>query len=189
MNRKKKICLLSLCMIFLFLTVVSVSVGDTFARYTTQFSGIVSYSAGSIPSFKVNDESVVSSHSLKPDADAWTSLGGEKIYSFDVSATDSARNTQLRVRVFVEEDESATMPTVALTMDDTRYTSQFDYLGQNTPFYLLHKTEGWYYCFTLENEEILCFLNGNESKTLTVSVHNTEIDLSRIWICIDRVSA
>lgn len=187
---------------------VSLSVGTTFARYSTQITGDMGYKAENAASpyivdFDENGDRV----EFEP---VWLPKGGEKYLTLTVSncnvGQDEAPSADavFRIRVFVPEDDfgDISIGNLAMTLqvgnNPTVFYSEADYLSTQTPMYAEKSENGWFFSFyenfvsedgSVLKEEVVRTLKGGEVSDiqLTLTVQNTEIDCSSFNIFVDRL--
>ena len=194
--------------------IVSLSIGTTFARYSTQIMGDKGYVAEKASSpYIVDFDEDGKKMEFVPK---WLTKGGEQYLTLTVSNcnVDSelapSADARFRIRVFVPEklsdDESASaIPDVgnlSMTLQEgdnpTLYYSKADYLSTQTPIYKEKSENGWFFTFyeTFEGEdgvtieeEMSCLLKGGQISDIsfTLTVQNTVIDCSGFKILVDRI--
>lgn len=194
--------------------IVSLSVGTTFARYSTQIMGDKGYVA----------EKASSPYIVDFDEDGkkiefvpkWLTKGGEQYLTLTVSncnvGSEIAPSTdaRFRIRVFVPEklsDEESTLAisdvgNLSMTLQEgdnpTVCYSRADYLSTQTPIFKEKSENGWFFTFfqTFEGEdgvtieeEMSYLLKGGQISDIsfTLTVQNTVIDCSGFKILVDRI--
>ena len=195
-------------------TIVSLSINDTYARYSTQISADKGYVADTAASaFIVDFDEDGERIQLVPN---WNTKGGEQFLTLAVSncnvGQDEAPSSdaRFRIRVFVPERlfaegnalDEISVGNLAMTLrigdNPTVYYSKSDYLSTQTPMYDKQSENGWFFSFfaviagedaeSFEEEAVGLLKGGQISDIMiTLTVQNTEIDCSGFRIMADRV--
>ncbi|MBQ8338107.1 MAG: hypothetical protein IJY33_03080 [Oscillospiraceae bacterium] len=204
MGSKHKISLLLSIMAFLLTgaIIISLSVGVTYGRYSTQKAHNLSYLAGKVPSVYNGGQEILKQTLFQSDGWTMTEQGQTCSLALSNVSADStqppAEDCRFQIRAFIPDvtgdDDTVSRQTLEFTVSvgEKTYKSKAYSVSNDTMFYSKHQKNGWYYCFyesldgtTAKNEAEYC-LEGGKASTLpiTVTVESSVIDYSKIWFYV-----
>ncbi len=204
MGSKHKISLLLSIVAFLLTgaIIISLSVGVTYGRYSTQKAHDLSYLADKALAVYNGGQEILKQTLFQPAEWTLTEKGQSCSLAMSNVSNDStqppSQDANFQIRAFIPDvtgdDDTVSRQTLEfiVSVGEKTYKSKAYSVSNDTMFYSQQEKNGWYYCFyesldgtTAKNEAEYC-LEGGKASTLpiTVTVESSVIDYSKIWFYV-----
>lgn len=212
MNLKCKKSLVFKISVFLLviMSVLTLTIGKTFARYITEISKIITFSPQSRSVIYLN---LVKAEEKKLiGLSDWQKGVNQMSSSFTFSNAYQQGNQVpqqdivFRIRAYVADDTAAVQPDnlnqqtesapieILLSYGEYVYPSKTEVINEKTDFYKQNQCKGQFYCFydsvqAQTSNELTFRLAGKKCSetTFTLTVYDTQISTEQIFICVEQI--